>query len=197
MSVPETWTEHTTANLERSQAARAASRKIRNDIEHCLNASTTSIREFWGASCLNISQRAQETMEARNQLQTKLSKVNREISDIELSMEYIKKCIADKQNPLKITQTRLDLRKHRPNLELCRDEAHDQLIREAAELEEIVDHLIRQLAASQTVHQDLLRARSQLEADLAAKSNSLFIDREKCLGLRKTFPMTPFAIVSS
>lgn len=76
MSVPETWTEHTTANLERSQAARAASRKIRNDIEHCLNASTTSIREFWGASCLNISQRAQETMEARNQLQTKLSKVS-------------------------------------------------------------------------------------------------------------------------
>ncbi|THD24163.1 hypothetical protein D915_004846 [Fasciola hepatica] len=69
------------------------------------------------------------------------------------------------------------------------------LVREAAELQESVDQLIGQLVANQTAHQDLIRARSQLETDLAVKSNSLFIDREKCLGVRKTFPMAPSVIL--
>ena len=38
---------------------------------------------------------------------------------------------------------------------------------------------------------DLLKAKSALEHDLSVKNNSLFIDREKCLGIRKTFPMAP------
>ncbi|THD24164.1 putative cystoskeletal protein tektin [Fasciola hepatica] len=126
MSVPEKWAEHTAANLKRSQSERAASRKIREDIEHCLNAATNRMRDAWGLSSSAIAQRAQETMEARNQLQVQLTKVNQELFDIESSMEYLKKCITDKQNPLKVTQTRLDLRKRRPNLELCRDEAHDR-----------------------------------------------------------------------
>ncbi|VDP68934.1 unnamed protein product [Echinostoma caproni] len=195
MSVPEKWVEHTAANLKRSQSERAASRKIREDIEHCLNAATNKMRDAWGTSSSAIAQRAQETAEARNQLQVQLAKVNQEIFDIESSMEYLKKCIEDKQGPLKVTQTRLDLRKRRPNIELCRDEAHNRLVREVDELQESVDQLIRQLAANQTAHQDLLRARSQLETDLSVKSNSLFIDREKCLGLRKTFPMAPSVIV--
>lgn len=30
--------------------------------------------------------------------------------------------------------------------------------------------------------------------DLSIKANSIYIDREKCLGLRKTFPMNPALI---
>lgn len=36
----------------------------------------------------------------------------------------------------------------------------------------------------------LVRAKSVLEHDLAVKANSLFIDQEKCMGMRKTFPST-------
>ena len=36
--------------------------------------------------------------------------------------------------------------------------------------------------------QDLLRNKARLEHDLTVKSNSLAIDRQKCLNQRKNFP---------
>ena len=41
--------------------------------------------------------------------------------------------------------------------------------------------------------QDLLQNKARLEHDLKIKSNSLFIDREKCLSIRKSFPVVSLA----
>jgi hypothetical protein len=41
--------------------------------------------------------------------------------------------------------------------------------------------------------QDLLQTKARLEHDLKIKSNSLFIDREKCLSMRKSFPVVSLA----
>ena len=41
--------------------------------------------------------------------------------------------------------------------------------------------------------QDLLMNKARLEHDLKIKSNSLFIDREKCLSSRKSFPVVTLA----
>ncbi|KAA3676141.1 tektin-3 [Paragonimus westermani] len=194
MSVPEKWAEHTAANLKRSQAERAASRKIREEIDHLLNSVSMRMRESWAMSSSAIAKRAQETTEARNQLQVQLTKVTQELFDVEKNMESLKKCIEAKRGPLQLAQTRLEVRRRRPNMELCRDDPHGRLILEVAELQETIDQLMHQLVTMQSGHQDLLRARSQIEQDLAIKSNSLFIDREQCLGLRKTFPMTPSVI---
>ncbi|CAL8071359.1 unnamed protein product [Calicophoron daubneyi] len=195
MSVPEKWLSFTAANLKRSQTERAASRKLREDIERCLSSTTMRMRESWAMSSSALAQRAQEVAEARNQLQVQLVKVNQEMFDLEQNNDYVKRCITEKQGPLQLAQTRLDLRGRRPNVELCRDEPHTRIIAEVAELEETIGQLIHQLAANQTAYQNLLKIRGHLETDLSQKSNSLFIDREQCLGLRKTFPMTPAVIV--
>lgn len=194
MSVPEKWTEHTSANLKRSQAERAASRSIREAIEHCLGATFSRIRDLWSSTNACLSQRIQETMEAKNRIQVQLEKINQELFDVEKNMEYLKRCIADKQAPLKVARTRLDLRNRRPNIELCHDDPHERLLREIAELQESIDQLVSQLTDTQTAHQDLLNNKSRLEMDLSIKANSIYIDREKCLGLRKTFPMNPALI---
>lgn len=47
------------------------------------------------------------------------------------------------------------------------------------------------LRMAENALQELLRTKAALEQDLAIKNNSIFIDREKCLGMRKTFPMSP------
>lgn len=39
-------------------------------------------------------------------------------------------------------------------------------------------------------HQQLLRTRCNLESDLKSKMDSLFIDREKCVGLRRSYPIS-------
>lgn len=47
----------------------------------------------------------------------------REITDQEHNVAALKQAIKDKEAPLRVAQTRLYLRSHRPNVELCRDAA--------------------------------------------------------------------------
>lgn len=47
-----------------------------------------------------------------------------EIYQTEILIDTLKKAICDKENPLKVAQTRLEERTRRPNVELCRDNPH-------------------------------------------------------------------------
>ncbi len=67
----------------------------------------------------------------------------------------------------------------------------DRLVEEVSEINETVDHLKMKLREAENALQHLLRTKSSLEQDLSVKNNSIFIDREKCMGMRKTFPMSP------
>lgn len=67
----------------------------------------------------------------------------------------------------------------------------DRLVEEVYEINETVDALKAKLREAENALQQLLRTKASLEQDLAIKNNSLFIDREKCMGMRKTFPMAP------
>lgn len=66
-----------------------------------------------------------------------------------------------------------------------------RLVEEVYEINETVDSLKAKLREAENALQQLLRTKASLEQDLAIKNNSLFIDREKCMGMRKTFPMAP------
>lgn len=49
--------------------------------------------------------------------------------------------------------------------------------------------LHRKLQEAEAQHQGLLKTRSNLETVLKNKVDALFIDREKCMGLRRAFPV--------
>lgn len=68
---------------------------------------------------------------------------------------------------------------------LCR------LVSEVHEISETWEALNHRLREAENALQQLLRSKASLEHDLSVKNNSLFIDREKCMGMRKTFPMSP------
>ena len=105
----------------------------------------------------------------------------------------MKKGIRDKEAPLKVAQSRLEARTHRPDMELCRDPPHHRIVEEVGQIQESVDLLNRKLNEAEHAHQDLLVNKARLEHDLKIKSNSLFIDREKCLSSRKSFPVVSLA----
>lgn len=44
-----------------------------------------------------------------------------EICQMEKNIDMLKKAIRDKENPMKVSQTRLNNRTYRPGVELCRD----------------------------------------------------------------------------
>ena len=65
-----------------------------------------------------------------------------------------------------------------------------RLTREVGEIYETVDVLQNRLRAAESALQELLRTKTTLEHDLGVKNNSLYIDKEKCMGVRKTYPTT-------
>lgn len=137
--------------------------------------------------------------------------MQQEIFDVEKNIELLRKAIMDKSNPMKVAHTRLEARSHRREVELCRDFVQhryicfysvilyvlifinisiNSLVKEVYTLNDSIDNLHRKLQEAEAQHQQLLKTRSSLESDLQVKVNSLFIDREKCMGLRRSFPIT-------
>ena len=51
-----------------------------------------------------------------------------EIGQTERNIADLKKAIKDKEDPMKVVQTRLHHREARPNVELCRDSAQYQYV---------------------------------------------------------------------
>ncbi|CAG5125750.1 unnamed protein product [Candidula unifasciata] len=191
ISVPETWAKHSNDNIEQSQMERMASKNMRNEIESVINACNNEMWQQWNVVNVALNERIQETTDARNKIQTHLSKVLQEKFEMEKNIELIKKAIQDKIAPIQVAQTRLDIRLRRPNVELCRDSAQHRLVEEVVEITETMESLQHRLREAENALQALLRTKAALEQDLGIKNNSLFIDRDKCLAMRKTFPMAP------
>ncbi|KAF1593072.1 UNVERIFIED_CONTAM: Tektin-3, partial [Eudyptes pachyrhynchus] len=190
ISVPESWARFTDDNILCSQSERVASAKLRDNIENLLVVTANEMwRQFNGVN-VAFTHRIAETADAKSKIQTHLAKTLQEIFQIEMNIEAIRKAIRDKGPPLKVAQTRLDERTRRPNVELCRDTAQLRLVNEVHEIDEMIQSLQQRLRDAEDTLQMLVRAKSVLEHDLAVKANSLFIDQEKCMGMRKTFPST-------
>ncbi|KAJ8925245.1 hypothetical protein NQ315_001432 [Exocentrus adspersus] len=189
ISVPETWAENSNRIVQRSQSERGKSAQLRSDAEHLINAVAQKVWDSWSNTNTGLARRAAETLEAKSRLQMHLHKIQQEIFDLERHMEFLKRALIAKGNPMKVAHTRLEARSRRKDIELCRDNAQIKLVNEVYELQDSIETLHRKLREAETQHQRLLKTRSNLEAELHNKVNSLFIDREKCMGMRRSFPI--------
>lgn len=70
-----------------------------------------------------------------------------------------------------------------------------RLVEEVYEISETVEQLRTKLRESEMALQRLLRTKLSLEHDLAVKNNSILVDREKCMGIRKTLPWSSMVAV--
>ncbi|XP_014248255.1 tektin-3-like [Cimex lectularius] len=190
LTTPETWSENSNRIALRSKNERSISTQLRSDAANLINACANEIWNCWNDTNAALARRSNEVLEVKNRLQLHLHKVQQEIFDIEKSLELLRKAIMDKTNPMKVAHTRLEARAHRKDIELCKDFAQNRLIQEVQEIGDTIEVLHRKLQEAEAQHQQLLMTRSTLEADLHTKVNSIFIDREKCLGMRRSFPIT-------
>ncbi|XP_063180018.1 tektin-3-like [Chroicocephalus ridibundus] len=190
ISVPESWAKFTDGNILRSQSERAASAKLRDNTRNLLEVTANEMRCQFNRVNVAFTSRIAETADAKSKIQTHLAKTLREIFQMEMNIEAIKKAMRDQGPPFKVAQTRLEERTRRPNMELCRDTAQLRLVNEVHEIDETVQSLQQRLRDTEDTLQMLAHAKSVLQHDLAVKANSLFIDQEKCMGMRKTFPST-------
>ena len=82
-----------------------------------------------------------------------------------------------------IVQTRLDTRRNRPNVELCKDAGEYQLASEGKEIVGSIQALNEKLAVANGTLEELYRTLARVEEDISVKNYSLQIDRH-CLSLR-------------
>uniref|UniRef100_A0A8C6WFP9 Tektin n=1 Tax=Neogobius melanostomus TaxID=47308 RepID=A0A8C6WFP9_9GOBI len=54
-----------------------------------------------------------------------------------------------------------------------------------------IHKLQERLMEAENTLQNLVKTKVTLEHDLSVKANSLFLDQEKCMSLRKSFPSMP------
>lgn len=66
-----------------------------------------------------------------------------------------------------------------------------RLITEVREIEDTIHKLRERLMEAENTLQTLVKTKVALEHDLSIKANSLFLDQEKCMSMRKSFPSTP------
>ncbi|XP_030611502.1 tektin-3 [Archocentrus centrarchus] len=191
ISLPDSWSKFTDDNILHSQSERAASHKLRDEIEILLNSTSNEMWNQFNNVNVAFSNRISETADAKNSLQTHLAKTLQEIFQTEMLIESIKKALRDKECPLKVAQTRLEERTRRPNIELCRDNPHHRLVSEVREIEDTIQKFQERLMEAENTLQTLVLTKVTLEHDLSVKANSLFLDQEKCMSMRKSFPSMP------
>uniref|UniRef100_A0A673UHD3 Tektin n=1 Tax=Suricata suricatta TaxID=37032 RepID=A0A673UHD3_SURSU len=192
-STPETWARFTQENLHRAERERLASVNLRVLIDCILRDTAEDLRLQCDAVNLAFERRCEELEDARHKMTDHLHKTLREITDQEHNVAVLKQAIKDKEAPLKVAQTRLYQRSHRPNVELCRDAAQFRLVSEVEELNMSLAALKEKLLEAEQSLRNLEDTRMSLEKDIAIKTNSLYIDRQKCMTHRARYP-TPLQL---
>lgn len=79
-SLPESWSKFTDNNVLRSQGQRAASRKMRDEIEALLSGTSGEMWSQFNNVNVSFTGRVAQTADARNSLQAHLAKVHITIS---------------------------------------------------------------------------------------------------------------------
>ena len=108
-----------------------------------------------------------------------------ELQAMENNIQELKEAIEAKIGPIALAQTRLGIRSQRPNIELVRDPVQYGLINEVGEISSSVQQLQDRLADSESALKGLIRNQLSLEEDISVKANSLYVDQEQCMSLRK------------
>ncbi|KAK6184531.1 hypothetical protein SNE40_006988 [Patella caerulea] len=191
ITIPHSWARYSEENIMRSQKERAASERLRGEIDGCLRACASEMWNIFNGVNNAFNTRVRETTDARNKLQAHLQRTMQEIFDMERNIHLLRKAIQDKENPMKVAQTRLDERTRRIHVEICHDPVMKSLTREVNEIRESVRLLKEKLKSCELSLARLVKTKATLEHDIGVKENSIRIDSQYCLGMRKGFPMDP------
>ncbi|KAK3598847.1 hypothetical protein CHS0354_008589 [Potamilus streckersoni] len=189
-STPESWAQFSHDNIVRAEHERMASIQLRQLIDNVLEDTSRDMREQCDTVDMAFNKRVQEMEDAKAKMEENLKKICTEIASMEKNIDSLKLAIRDKENPMKVSQTRLENRSYRPGVELCRDPVQYKLVGEVNEISQSIDALYEKLNHAENSLKDLQDNRMTLEKEISCKKNSLFIDRNKCMTVRTRFPTT-------
>ncbi|XP_063196595.1 tektin-1 isoform X2 [Chroicocephalus ridibundus] len=189
---PEDWIDFSNMNVEKAEKQRNNSLALRALIDGILSQTASDMRKQRETVNVVFRNRVKEVKDAKNKLETLLAMVMDETASQEKNIAALKKAIADKEGPVKVAQTRLEARNHRPNVELCYDTVQYRLTSEVQEITKNIQRLKDTLAQAETELKALSRRQLSLEEEIQVKENTLYIDEVLCMQMRESVSINNF-----
>ncbi|NWZ85243.1 TEKT1 protein, partial [Poecile atricapillus] len=182
---PEDWIDFSNINVEKADKQRNNSLALKALIDGILSQTVNDMHKQCEMVNTAFRNRIKEVKDAKHKLETLLAMVMDETASQEKNIAALKKAIADKEGPVKVAQTRLEVRNHRPNVELCYDTVHSSLM---SEVQEITKNIQRQdaLAQAEIELKGLSCRQLSLEEEIKVKENTLYIDEVLCMQMRES-----------
>ena len=87
----ESWAEASNGVVKKSQAERSTSNQLRSDIDNAINAVGHEMGKAWGDTNNALAKRALEMLEAKENIQIHLHKLQQEIFEVEKNLQLIQK----------------------------------------------------------------------------------------------------------
>ncbi|KAM9468895.1 tektin-1 [Clarias gariepinus] len=189
---PLEWETFSDVNINKAEKERNNSVSLRALVENLLVQTAADVRKQYEATGSALTLRIQETRSIKAELEDQLSKLLAEVASQEQNIEALKVAIADKEGPLSVAQARLHARDQRPRVELCKDQAHKQLLTEMQQLMSHITRLKEGLADSEMELRALTRSQLLLEEEIQVKAHSLYIDEVICTQIRQPITIHDF-----
>ncbi|CAF4990485.1 unnamed protein product [Rotaria sp. Silwood1] len=121
-----------------------------------------------------------ESKQAKQKLEDQLYDIDLLINQLEENIKNTEKGIHDKEQCLKLTRTRLDIRHKRPNVDLFYNAPQKCLIEEIRVIECQIQKRQEHLAESDVGLRNLNLDKLILEKDIETKTNTIFVDEVEC-----------------
>lgn len=187
------WENFSDNNIKAAEACRLNSVQLREMVDSNLQQVANDITKQIELTDRSFTRRIWETKDAKGKLENQVKDVTKLIDDIEENIKNVEKGMLDKENYLKLANTRLDIRTNRPHVELVRDPAQYKLVQEVQEIEDSLRRLQDRLNESHRKLKELDRNKLILVKDIETKTNTVLIDEAECLnGIRKSLKINQF-----
>lgn len=105
-----------------------------------------------------------------------LLQMKEEMEKAVCEIKTLEQALRDKTDSLKLAETRLENRAQRSGMELCLDEAHDQLCLEVQKLRDIRRRLMDKIEEAKSNYNLLEGHAQKIDVDLENKQHSLMTD---------------------
>ena len=129
-SNPTTWMFNSREKIKQSVTSREVACELILDVDSIIEEIPKDFLNNWNRTNAQLKQRISETVDIQKKLKSNVKLIDKEILETDCLVEHLRRAQAGKDGPLKLAQTRLGKRSHRPQGELCFDPPHHLLVEE-------------------------------------------------------------------
>lgn len=176
----ETWQQVSESNMNRAEEEIQKSRSQRSNMFSLRADVTNSLSAQQSDTDHALNRRIYEVRRARDELQWQKEETENEMNIINREISLLEEALADKTDPSKLAESRLEIRLWRPRTELLYDDAQKTIKNEMLQLQLSRQKLTQQIADAKAAYNALQQHSARLAADIDRKNQALTLLNRCC-----------------